>query len=181
MRGTKWKSDAERFWAKVDMYGPETIPGLGPCWIWTASTRAGYGQFKVGGKRGRMAKAHRVSWEFANGPLPVSSDSVHGTCVCHRCDNPRCVNPSHLFVATQRENITDMDSKGRRGVPDPEKLRSALRGRPGNPRKLTAETVRAIRAARTAGEKQCVVARRYGVSVALIYGIDRNLVWRHVA
>lgn len=71
------------------------------CWIWMGSLGTnGYGQF--GGKR-----AHRIAYETANGPLPA------GLYVCHRCDNPRCVRPEHLFLGTQRDNIHDAMRKGR--------------------------------------------------------------------
>jgi len=78
----------ERFWAKVDH--------AGGCWEWTASTNSlGYGTFHVGGK---MKKAHRVSYEIANGPIP------DGMVIDHQCQNRGCVNPSHLRLATQKQN-----------------------------------------------------------------------------
>jgi hypothetical protein len=96
---------AERFWPKVDRSG-----GPDACWPWTATVRSdGYGMIDVGGK---MVGAHRVSWEIANGPIPVGGD-YHGTCVLHRCDNPLCVNPSHLFLGTNDDNTKDRDAKGR--------------------------------------------------------------------
>lgn len=77
------------------------------CWEWTAcrQSRNGYGRFSVG-RRTRFA--HRVAWEIENGvPVPVGMD------VCHRCDNARCVNPDHLFVASHKDNMHDMIQKGR--------------------------------------------------------------------
>jgi hypothetical protein len=90
---------SERFWEKVDK--------TADCWVWTHSTfSGGYGQAFTGpGKR--CSQAHRVSWEMHNGPIPPA---LH---VLHKCDNPRCVNPSHLFLGTNQDNIADKVAKGR--------------------------------------------------------------------
>ena len=88
----------ERFWEKVNRDGP------GGCWIWTGSTNGRYGQVCLNGV---PKKAHRISWEMKNGPIP---DGLH--CL-HRCDRPECCNPSHLFIGTQADNIADMIKKGR--------------------------------------------------------------------
>jgi len=82
------------------------VPESG-CWIWTACTRGshGYGGIKVDGK---MEMAHRVSYEANYGPIE------DGLVVCHACDNPLCINPAHLSIGTQKENMDDMMQKGRR-------------------------------------------------------------------
>lgn len=92
---------ARRFWAKV-----EKSDG---CWLWTGARQAtGYGGFQLGGEK---VHAHRVAYALTFG------DFDEALFVCHRCDNPPCVNPAHLFLGTVYENIADMDRKGRRVAP----------------------------------------------------------------
>lgn len=93
-----------RWWSHVDKNGPVLRPGLGPCWMWTATTNsAGYGHGSLNGKRVLM---HRVSYAMHFGE-PTKP------CICHRCDNPRCVRPEHLFQGTYQENTRDAMRKGR--------------------------------------------------------------------
>lgn len=102
---------AERFWPKVDKNGPVVRAELGPCWVWTGcQDDRGRGQISAPGGKVRV---HRLAWTLCNGEIPG------GSSVLHRCDNPRCVNPEHLFLGTQADNIHDMWSKGRAVMPAP--------------------------------------------------------------
>lgn len=103
-----------RFWRRVE----RTDDG---CWLWRGSKDGGgYGTLST--IRGfAPAKAHRVSWEMRNGPIP------EGAYVCHRCDTPACVNPDHLFLGTQQQNMRDCAAKGRVNPA------SLLNLRPGHP------------------------------------------------
>lgn len=159
------------------------------CWTWTGQhTRAGYGHISFMGHRWRYA--HRVAWELSNGPIP------HGRLVCHRCDNPGCVRPDHLFLGTQADNMRDMVSKGRNAsskgtarLPHgdshwarlrPERVR---RGEQVNKAKLTAEEVLAIRAGYQRGRgntNQVVLAKQYGVKQAAIWNILAGRTWKHI-
>lgn len=89
-----------RFWEKVDKSG-----GNDACWAWAGRLDYyGYGQLDIDGKQER---AHRLSWKLLVGDIPED------LWVLHKCDNPRCVNPSHLFLGDQKANVADMMAKGR--------------------------------------------------------------------
>lgn len=115
MRNTRVGEIQDRFWQRVDKNGPNG------CWLWTGMlniANGGYGVIggKLFGKRivpaGTGLLVHRVSWIMHNGPIPESSE-YHGNVVMHKCDNPRCVNPDHLELGTQKANVHDMIGKKR--------------------------------------------------------------------
>jgi hypothetical protein len=149
---------AERFWEKVAKSDG--------CWLWTAfRTEKGYG--KLAGSRSPV-RAHRVSYELAFGHIP------EGLCVLHRCDNPPCVRPDHLFLGTEADNSADMKAKRRGRGP-------AMQGTAHPRAKLTDEQVVAIRAAyQPRIVSAAVLAAKFGVSRATIDGIVSGRYWKHL-
>lgn len=138
------KRDAvDRFWSKA------AIGEAGACWPWTASGQAsGYGSFYFAG---RLDRAHRVAWLLTNGSIP------NDRFVLHRCDNPKCVNPSHLFLGSARDNSLDMVAKGRHGE-----------------QKLTAMQAAAIRIDTRTG---ALIGAEYGISKSMVNQIKRGAAW----
>lgn len=117
----------EGFWERVDVRGPDE------CWNWLGALKDnGYGQLTRLGVSKKPLKAHRVAWVLAYGPIPAGS-GVHGTCVLHHCDNRRCVNPSHLFLGTNHDNVRDMHAKGRAKNPIADANRQKTHCRNGHP------------------------------------------------
>lgn len=166
-RGTPYKTLNEKFWPKVRLGRPDE------CWIWQGNTRAngGYGLLTLGSsKNQRHYRAHRISWELAHGPIPT------GMHVCHRCDNPPCVNPKHLFLGTRYENMQDMLDKGRHRSNWPRK-----HGTINWNAKLTDEQVLLIRARYSAGGiSQGQLAKEYGISQSVMSAIVSRRLWQHL-
>jgi hypothetical protein len=133
------------------------------CWNWTGSQTRGYGVMNIGSSRTQLA--HRVAWIVANGSIP------DGLLVCHRCDNPACCNPAHLFLGTDRDNHNDKIAKGRARAPAPKRGESNCRA------KLTAKEVLSILADR---RSNVALAREHAVSPSLISLIRRGGVWKHL-
>lgn len=143
---------AERFWEKVDK--------TGDCWLWTACrTSKGYGQFGIGR---RVYPAHRIAFALAFEKPP---DSL---VVCHRCDNPPCVRPDHLFLGSQSDNLLDAFAKGRG-------FRLTADRNPNT--KLTDEQVATIRERVAAGERYTAIAPAFGVTPQYVGQLARGE-WR---
>ncbi len=160
--------------------------GKKKCWGWCGSKLpTGYGRFDLG----RLEYAHRVSYSIYVGTIPK------GLCVCHHCDNPSCVNPNHLFAATQKENIADMHRKGRDNhqgaLGDRNSMRlypeKVPRGEKHGNAKLTEEDVLQIRQLYEKGcNSGCTkhsgikLAKMFGVHKKTIYKIVKGVAWSHV-
>lgn len=140
------------------------------CWEWIAGlTRTGYGKIGGGPNESDTPLAHRVMYEMTYGPVP------EGMYVLHRCDVPSCVRPDHLFLGTQKDNMDDMQAKGRKVV-------TVLRGEAGTLAKLSWLQVREIRERYAAGGiTQKALGREYGVNDVTVSLIVNYKTWKEVA
>ena len=149
----------ERFWRFVDKSGE--------CWLWLGSSRTqkGYGLLpKVGGSKGKSVLAHRLSYQIHKGEIP------EGMVVMHSCDNPSCVNPDHLSVGTQSQNILEAIAKGRKvlpKLPHPSGIDHPFS-------KLTEENVHEIRSSPI---MDTVFAKRFGVAPSTVRRARIGLAW----
>jgi hypothetical protein len=132
------------------------------CWEWkTTLPSSRYPRFML---RYKHNQAHRFSYEYYKGPIP------DGLMVCHSCDNRHCVNPEHLWLGTQADNLADMAAKGRGHKLPP------LHSEAHPLSKITKETALAIRSdARIAKD----IAADYGVSKSLVWGIKKGTHWKY--
>lgn len=143
-----------RFWGKVDR--------TGECWVWTGyKTPQGYGKFQYA--HGKPMLAHRYAYYLGAGEWPKNF-------ACHKCDNPWCVRPSHLFDGTHKENMEDCAKKGRTS------RKPTVRGEQVNTAKITSTDAVAIYKSL---EPTSVLAARYGVTREAVYLIKsgRNWAW----
>lgn len=144
------------FWSKVNKDGPipKHRPELGPCWIWIGKIRPnGYGMSWNGASH-KEIRAHRASYFIEFGYTHLD--------VCHRCDNPPCVRPSHLFAGTKRDNLHDMHSKGRQFT------------------KLTESQVLEVLSLRAGGMTKQALSDLFGVSMGCIGHIYKRRHWKHI-
>lgn len=151
----------EQFLRHVDKSGPNG------CWQWMGvRSTQGYGGIQVNGTR---VSAHRISYMLHHGDIP-EGQGFHGYVVCHRCDNPSCVNPEHLFLGTQYANMQDRDAKWRR---------MAAEGAAHGMAKLSERDVKAIR--QLAGQySQMELAKMFSVSNSMISMIINRKNWTHI-
>jgi hypothetical protein len=157
--GPKRKPVIERFFRLINK-----TPS---CWIWIGSCyKNGYGSFGVGiWKEGTFKNtyAHRVSYELHKGPIPI------GLCVLHKCDNPPCVNPDHIWLGTTADNVRDKVNKKRHGFG--EKNSQAI---------LKEKDIIEIRKLHNDGMKQIEIAKKFPVHKGTIWQIVNRLSWKHI-
>ena len=151
-KGRFGDSDEDRFWAKV-----EKTDG---CWLWKGClSRFGYGTFLF---RGKGELAHRVAWAITHGAPPEQ-------CLLHRCDNPACVRPDHLFPGTQKDNALDREMKGRGGDKSAPKAPD-----------FTPDQVRRIRELSSSGVPGTQIASQFGVSPLRVYFVIGRRTYKNV-
>lgn len=144
----------ERFWTHVER-GPENA-----CWPWRGNrNHSGYGVVAVTKSKGlrRQVMAHRIAYELTHGKIPNAYR------ILHSCDNPPCVNPTHLRVGTDADNVADMHARGRYR---------------GGFNKLTRDQVMVIKSLLSSGHRQRDIAERFGVDPSSVSNIARGKVWR---
>ena len=136
------------------------------CLEWTGKPNEhGYGMHSW---HGRPILAHRYAWQTFKAPIPVGAN------VCHKCDNPRCVEIAHLFIGTQAENMRDMTAKGRRVNAQP-------KGSAHGMAKLTEDDVRSVRSlSALAGMRHVDISKMYAVTKEMIGCIVNRKNWKHV-
>lgn len=135
------------------------------CWLWQGEiTKDGYGRFHYDSRKQR---AHRFSYELFMGKIP------NGLYVLHRCDNRKCVNPEHLFVGTQKENMRDCVEKGRFKT-------EFSRGSRNGASRLTEDDVANIKHRISKGEWQRRLADEFGVGKTTIWDIAHERSWAHI-
>jgi hypothetical protein len=166
------------------------------CWIWAAGVKESKHPYGIMTVCGKKIKAHRLSWLLHFGEIP---EGLH---VLHKCDNPRCVNPEHLFTGTHGENMKDMAVKGRAKSPHGEDWHSihdgkfnprsgenhpfrknpslCARGSSSGASKLMEPQVLEIRAKHENGGKVCRLGREYGISHSAIIAIVTRQTWTHI-
>ena len=167
----------------IERFNKRYIKKPNGCWEWTGCKKSsGYGQLSIAGK-GAVA-AHRISFEIHNGPIPK------GLFVCHKCDNPSCVNPKHLFVGTSYDNVMDCVRKGRHAgsknirkvmkLFNWKRLRNIARGEKHHRAILNKEKVLRIRRLHMKGTSFIGISRKMGVACKTIQDVCSRDTWKNV-
>lgn len=165
----------ERFWGQVYKDGPVLVGMDSACWQWTGvRIKRGYGRIK---KDRKSVLATHVSMELAGIDVPS------GMCCCHKCDNPSCVNPDHIFIGTQKDNVRDAakkDKMSRHGDQNGTRKRpeSRPKGEENGRSKLTEHDARFIFKHRHLPLE--LLAKTFGVSVSTVSKINLQKTWKHL-
>jgi hypothetical protein len=154
----------ERFWKRVQLGTSRQ------CWEWApwaTKAKGNYGVFYPGKPHpnGFRVFAHRQSWELAHGKIPK------GLCVCHKCDNPPCVNPNHLFLGSKSDNIIDMHEKGRA---------NHVSGESHGCSKINSRTARKIKDMRANGNRIFEIAETLRLSRAIVSRVVNGINWKNI-
>jgi hypothetical protein len=164
----------EKFWSRVNK--------TDTCWVWTAGKSNKYGDYYFNGKHFRV---HRLVWESIHGPIPEKM------VICHKCDNPPCCNPDHLFMGTQKDNVQDALKKGKYNYTANKNphlrnrvysgtIENACCGERSPLAKLKESDVRIIRELAAQGHSSWVLAKRYNVDPSAIRQVVKRQTWKHV-
>jgi|SRR3990172_10485598 len=159
------QDDIIRFWGKAQK--------TDQCWLWTGATKTeinlNYGQFYFKGKR---LAAHRLAWELTFGRIPSS------LCVLHSCDNPICVNPTHLFLGTREDNVADRHKKARdsRGA----RHSSACIKKKSNVKLLDSDILEIRRLCASRGLTHKEIADQFGIHKSTVSKIHLRTAWAYV-
>lgn len=155
MRATESLQQFENLFTKTDS-----------CWIWHGQRhQLGYGIVRH--QSGRREAAHRIAFRFYRGEIP------RGLLVCHKCDTPSCVNPEHLFLGSQKDNLLDMIKKGRKKIWHPVGEK--------NPKSIFSEQqIRIMRSLYDSGQKVANIRRRFGGAYQSVWLAVKRKTWKHI-
>ena len=144
---------------------------INKCWEWKGSINSsGYGVINEYGRKGKRKYAHRVAWEYFNNKKIPKRSVYHGGVIMHMCDNRKCVNPNHLVLGTQKENVQDMINKGRKVI-------TAIKGCKHHNTQINEEIAKGIFLEQGVYRN---IAKKYSCTVAVVKGIKGRKTWKHV-